>query len=391
MSQDMATPASPAPFFDEEEYSKCLLSLVTSRRRIVYATAFNSAGTHVAAGNSDGQVNIFDWRGVAQSLNSFPSLGGHSPARSKSGDALLQIQLGDGAVYSLYTHGERLFCGTVKGITSHNWENLLRPEIKEHKYECRTAIHPSKTPLSDSNVEVNALTGSHAGNSMFAATGLGTVASFTADRLCFGDTFNGGGPGAYCHCITMLGSQEANSFVTGGEDGYLRIYDRRAGSKPQRHFRLRALTGSSQDAWVGCVASDPDGRFIVCGDGNKNLTSIHVASGSMLGTTKLEYVPNAMVYEGGEVYCGGGDQLLREDGQSGKLYRYGLDCVEAGTANSSASGVYALAVHPSSGCMTAAGYSARGRSHDADELVDVYINPPIRSFHMRAPDPSCDR
>lgn len=387
----MASPGSPAPFFDEEEYSTCLLSLVTSRRRIVYATAFNSAGTHVAAGNSAGQVNIFDLHGVAQSLNSFPSLGGHSPVRSKSGDALLQVQVGDGAVYSLYTHGGMLYCGTGTGITAHRWENLLRPVDEEREYAYRTTIQTGKGPLSDSNVEVNALTGSSAGNHLFAATGLGTVECYTADRMGYDTTFNGGGPGAYCHCITMLGSQEGNSFVTGGEDGYVRIYDRRAGKDPQRNFRLRALTGSSQDAWVGCVASDPDGSFLVCGDGNKNLTSIHVASGSVLGTTKLDYVPNAMVYEGGKVYCGGGDQLLREDGQSGKLHRYGLDCVEEGTANSSASGVYALAVHPSSGCMAAAGYSTRGRWHDTDELVDVYINPPVRSFHMRAPDPSCDR
>lgn len=385
---------SRAPFFNDEEYRGYLRTLVPSRPRIVYATEFNSPGTHVTAGNSAGHISVFDVQSLAGNCNSFPSLGGPSAGvRSKRGDTLRQVEVGQGAVYGLHIHGDLLFCGTEKGIVGYKWKDLVSGGAAHCSQACSTTVQRAEGGRTEESVEVNALTGSQ-GDHLFAATGLGTVECYTADGLRLEGSYQGSGPGAYLHCITMRGSQEANSFVTGGDDGVVRCFDRRAGRTPQRQFRLRDLTSSKQDAWVGCISSDPDGNFIVCGDGNRNLTSIHVASGSVLGTAKLDFVPNASLYLNGDIYCGGADQHklqpTQEDGESGKLLRFGVDCKQIGVADVSAGGVYALGAHSLSGCMTAAGYSTRGRWQDADELVDVYVNPPARSFSMRAPDIRCE-
>jgi hypothetical protein len=160
------------------------------------------------------------------------------------------------------------------------------------------------------------------------------------------------------------------------------------GPDPVKIFDLRKLTARRQRGWVGCVASDTDGSFIVCGAGNRTLTTIHLASGSVLGTAALEYVPNALAYSEGEVYCGGADKIEQhrsQDGEGGhRLYRYDLECAQTAVSQVSASGVYALATHPTTKSMAAGGYSTPHRWHDAAEVVDLYIKPPVRSFSMAA-------
>jgi WD40 repeat protein len=382
------------PFFDEDAYRAYLRTLVTTRRRIVYATEFNAAGTHLAAGNSAGHINLFSLESAARDFAALPVLDAQAvprvpdaeAARQKAGGALRQVDVPRcGAVYSLYTDDECLFCGTENGIVMYKWEHLLDDDASQHQptVQCTIQAPGGRRLEIDDPIEVNAIAGVKR-SCVFAATGDGTVYCYTSDRSSFIGKFSGGGPGAYLHCITMCGEREENSFMSGGDDGVVRLYDRRAGDAPQRFFHMRKLTAATQHSWVGCITTDADGTFMVCGDGNRNLTTVHVASGQVLATSNLDFVPNALVHRGGELFCGGGDRLTQEGDESGKLYRFNLQCHAIGSSEVSASGVYALASHAPSGCMAAAGYSTRGRWHDAAELIDVYVRPPVRSFHMTA-------
>lgn len=375
------------PFFDEDAYREYLRSLVTSRRRIVYAAEFNSTATHLAAGTSAGQINIFDLEASARKFSEFPKFDNDATLSRKRSDTSRLVDVESGAVYGLYTDNELLICGTDGGLVGYKWEHLLGDTVLNDRNVYRQAVQAKggSRLVVDDPIEVNAIAGSKGGY-IYAATGQGTVESYTSDSLSFIDRFRGDGPGAYLHCITMRGDCEENSFVSGGDDGLLRLYDRRVGTHPQRLFSTQKLTGAKQHAWVGCVATDSDGSFIICGDGNRNLTTIHVASGSVLGTQKLDFVPNALVHRAGELYCGGGDNLKQAGGESGKLYRFDLECREIGSAEVSASGVYALSANVRCGYMAAAGYSRRGRWHDGAELIDIYVKPPVRSFHVTASD-----
>jgi hypothetical protein len=396
------------PFFDEAAYRKYLRQLVASRRRIVYAVDFNVAGTHLAAGNSGGQLNIFDLKTAADMFSDFPVSDGNNPSRKRADSfdssdrkcedisppplhdrvdrqagPTLSVHAGKGPIYSLFTNRALLFCGADHGILVYRWDDLIddSPRVSA-RYS--TSVTEG---MSSESAETNAITGMAGGSHVYAATGLGSVDCFDATTFRYEGRFKGGGVGGYLHSIAMCGAQEDNSFITGGDDGIVRLYDQRAGMEPQRLFDMRKLSGAKKRAWVGCVATDTDGGFAVCGDGNRNLTSVHISSGCVLGSSRLDYVPNSLVYRNGELYCGGADtigQAFSEEKPGNSLYRYDLECSEVGTSPVSSSGVYALSCQPETKSMAASGYSTRHRWYDAAELIDVYVEPPIQSFTMFA-------
>lgn len=386
-------------FFDEAKYRQYLRTLVSSRRRIVYAVEFNNSASHLAAGNSAGQINVFDIGQSNRDARCTAPLEAGSEQQPETRTSLDHVatRFLDGTVYALYTDvcSNVLFCGTDAGIFAYRWEQLLDSgEEGEASKPCYSCTVQAGAPALDGRIEVNAIAGS-SGSHIFAGTGIGTVECFTSDRLSWCERYQGGGADGYTHCVAMLGNLEDNCFVAGGDDGLLRMYDVRAGASPQKVFDMRRMTSARHRAWVGCVVADFDGQFIVCGDGNRNLTSIHVGTGAVLATTKLDFVPNSLVHRGSEIYCGGSDRVdsppsggLSADVQQrmSLLRRYSPTCEEVGSSpvSVSASGVYAVAYHSSSGSMAAAGYSTRHRWHDTTELIDVYLNPPIRSFTMAA-------
>lgn len=358
----------------------------------MYAAAFNSTASHLAVGTSAGHINIFDLEACARKHSCLSSPDASQDASTQRRDPSRVLNVESGAVYGLYSDNGLLVCATDCGLVGYKWDRLLCDGTIELYPAYRQAVQArgGSRLVVDDPIEVNAIAGSEGGSDIFAATGQGAVERYSSNSLSFIERFHGDGPGAYLHCITMRGDRERDSFVSGGDDGVLRLYDQRAGSNPQRLFCTRKLTGAKQHAWIGCVAADTDGSFIVCGDGNRHLTSIHVASGAVLGSQKLDFVPNTLVHRAGEFYCGGGDDVKRANDKCGNLYRFNLECESVGTAEVSASGVYALSSSKNSGYMAAAGYSRRGRWHDGAQLIDVYVKPPVRSFHVTASDVNDD-
>jgi WD40 repeat protein len=377
------------PFFDEVKYQEYLRTLVMSRRRIVFSVQFDSTASHLAAGNSAGHLNVFDLKAAARDFSAYPAVGDQLIAASRLAAPSLSVDTQSGSIYSIFSDNDVMYCGTDRGILVYRWSDLLDDSAHCAPVYRTTVQVTGSGAVSDEPIETNAITGMRKGRFVYAATGHGSVDCFTADTLRFHQRYRGGGPGAYLHCISMRGECDENAFVTGGDDGIVRAYDARAGLDPVRMLDLSKVTSVQHRGWVSCIASDMDGSFIVCGAGNRRLTSIHLASGSVLGTTSLDYVPNAIVYRDGELYCGGADKLEQQDPSffpenSHVLYRYDLECIKTGVSPVSSSGVYALAADPLNNSMAAGGYSTRHLWHDAAELIDVYIKPPVRSFSMAA-------
>jgi WD40 repeat protein len=376
-------------FFDEVKYQAYLRTLVMSRRRIVFSLQFDRTASHLAAGNSAGHLNVFDLKAAARDFSAYPALGDQRIAAPRLSAPSLSVDTQSGSIYSIFSDNGLLYCGTDTGILVYRWSDLLDDSAQCAPVYRTTVQVMGSGAVSDEPIETNAITGMRESRFVYAATGHGSVDCFTADTLRFHQRYRGGGPGAYLHCISMRGECDENSFVTGGDDGVVRAYDARAGLDPVKMLDLRNVSSVRQRGWVSCIASDVDGSFIVCGAGNRSLTSIHLASGSVLGTTSLEYVPNAVVYRDGELYCGGANKLEQHDPnlfpeKGHVLYRYDLECFQTGVCPVSSSGVYALALDPLSNSMAAGGYSTRHQWHDAAELIDVYIKPPVRSFSMAA-------
>lgn len=132
--------------------------------------------------------------------------------------------------------------------------------------------------------------------------------------------------------------------------------------------------------WIASVVTDADGSFAMVGDGSGKLISFHVASGSLLGTADLAMVPSALQTIGTEVYCGAVDKSPSAEKM---LYRFDMQCNPVGTAQTSAAGTYAIAMHEQTSVTATGGYSFTQSGHCGfDEIVDVYLKPPLRSFSM---------
>lgn len=382
-------------FFSENKYREYLRTLVRSRRRTVYAVEFDKHAHLLAAGNSAGYLNIFDLHAAAKAFSSTSLarksdtvVGDVADVKSRLSSPSLSIDTQAGPIYSLFSNRELLFCGADSAILVYKWEHLSGAKDKSTPIY-QTTVHASASHGAvEEPIETNAITGNPSGSFVFAATGSGTVESFTSDRLGFAERFKGGGPHSYLHCIAMRGAEEANAFLTGSDDGLVRFFDRRSGLHPQRVYDLHRLVPARNRAWVACIASDTDGTFATCGSGNRTLVTLHLSSGAILESANLDYVPNALIYQDGDLYCGGADSLSDSSSSHGEnqhfLYRYNLECSEVGVSPVSSSGVYALTSHKPSRCIAAAGYSTRHRWHDAAELIDIYEHPPARSFSMAA-------
>lgn len=150
----------------------------------------------------------------------------------------------------------------------------------------------------------------------------------------------------------------------GCDDGYVRQYDVRAGRRPVRHIRI----GSSP---ITALTVDTEGKFAMAGNFDFELASLHLSSASIMISTAVPFRPRALAFTNGTFYAGGSDRI---DDPSRCLLRLDFACRVLGSTPVSARSVYTIAVHPKSGALAAAGY--------APDFVDVYIDPPVRSFSI---------
>lgn len=65
------------------------------------------------------------------------------------------------------------------------------------------------------------------------------------------------------------------------------------------------------------------------------------------------------------------------------MLRFGYKCEVTGYSETSARSIYSIARHPGTGSLVAGGYSPEKVLKGLkEEIVDVYIEPPVRSFSV---------
>ena len=152
------------------------------------------------------------------------------------------------------------------------------------------------------------------------------------------------------------------------------LFDKRCGGEPKHVFKPGKKKGSS---WIGGLTANADGNFAIVADGAGNLYSVHVPTGDVVASAKLPFAPAVLRMANDEVYCGGAD------GEQNQLLRFDIECESRGHIDTSASGTYAMAIHPITQVAASAGYSvAKSGYSDTREVVDVYLALPVRSFSM---------
>lgn len=109
----------------------------------------------------------------------------------------------------------------------------------------------------------------------------------------------------------------------------------------------------------------------MAGNSGFELASLHLSSASTVASTAVPFRPRALAFNNGTFYAGGSDRI---QDPSRCLLLLDFACHVVGSTPVSARSVYAIAAHPKSGALAAAGY--------APDFVDVYIDPPVRSFSI---------
>lgn len=170
---------------------------------------------------------------------------------------------------------------------------------------------------------------------------------------------------AYPHCIASLSS---NSFLVGCDDGTLRTCDIR-----NQHSVALPVSDLIPRPFITSIALNNDKNFALVADSARTLTSIHLPTGSIVATTTTPFIPQALAFCDQNFYCGGSSA---PESSAKSLMRYNVRCMVQGSAPVSVDSVYAFA-HSKSGALAAAGYCLNRK-----QLVDVYDNPPVRSYSL---------
>lgn len=112
-------------------------------------------------------------------------------------------------------------------------------------------------------------------------------------------------------------------------------------------------------------------------DSSYRLTTIHIATATILSSVETPFLPQALSFSDGLFYCAGSDT---KGAQQKSLLAFDLNCKQKACSPLASSAVYAIASSPT-GMIAAGGYSPqRHASTSSLEFVDVFCVPPVRSF-----------
>lgn len=267
---------------------------------------------------------------------------------------------GVGEVRGLRGRGAGVLVGGPRGLSLVAWDaGELRPVFDEDA--------------------VGAIVGG--GEAVYCCMGRGGVA---AVKVGVGSTVGEWGADENMACVDRVGESD-NVFVAGSDRGDLYMFDQRHGDEPVRQFTPWKMRGAQISAGIRGVAVDDAGAFAVVADAGKGITVVHLASGGLVGSAELVFVPAAVRFCRGNLYIAGHDW---EGRGPNALHRFDIECRPLRPAPVSASAVYSMDVHPRTGSLAAAGFtkSQKWLEHSS-ELIDVYVNPPVRSYSLANVEP----
>lgn len=207
---------------------------------IVYDQQFSPSGKYLATGDAYGRIAVFS---LQTALGHSPTSGEKTPLRVK------KVQ--NGPLYSLTTVGSLLASGGCSDIRLWKWEELVSSLADPQPLHVLTP-QSGKTGSTDTNSLVY-----DAGSAtLYSGGGDNTVQAWdintgTVKRVFSGHT-------GYIHCLCV---KSGGGVLSGAEDGTVRMWDP---ASPTAALTWKpAKTTSGQ--WVGCVAVDNGGDWMVCG------------------------------------------------------------------------------------------------------------------------------
>lgn len=163
--------------------------------------------------------------------------------------------------------------------------------------------------------------------------------------------------------------------MKGCVDNNVRRYDNRAGKTAVSTINLRGA-GS-----VTSIAASEDGSFLMAGSGNYTVTSLHLPSSSVVASKSTPFLPRAICFASSAFYCGGSDRQSLQTERDLTVLDFQCRAYGNGSTPVSSRSIYAIAIHPTNGCMAAGGYfPGKEQMESAGEVIDVYCVPPVRSY-----------
>lgn len=207
---------------------------------IVYDQQFSPSGKFLATCDTFGRIAVFS---LQSALNHSSTTDGKIPLRVK------QIQ--DGPVYSLASAGPLLASGGCDDIKLWRWEELVSAS-KDPQPVC--VLTPTLSGRSGTT-DTNSLVYDKEASTLYAGGGDNTVQAWDVSTETLKREFSG--HSGYVHTVCV---RSGGNILSGAEDGTVKMWDPSSSHNPVHTWKPAKSSGQ----WVGCVAVDAGGDWMVC-------------------------------------------------------------------------------------------------------------------------------
>lgn len=381
---------------------------------VIHALCFDATATLLASGTTTSQLTVHSLpTAAAQPVT-------RSDAKARLDATVAQYDLSmDGAINELCSTNEHLFIATDVGVRVLDWSALDSDAVPPLAGKTLRQIN-ALAPLAHAHGTVVAAS---ADGSLLRIDGTtGTVETLKSPPLS-------GGPGfvyavaasptdRYCILtvsLSLLGYlctpytmfypydslrvyiyQDNNKFINklmlilslfpqGCDDGIIRQYDLRRSKGLVREMEISPATTSRTTCGIyfPSVVFNSDGTYAMLASSERSVSSLHIASGTVIASQRLPFIPRAIALSSSTFYIGGSDRRVGHASTIPNfLAAFDVLCKPMPNAPVSAGSVYAVVAHPTKGILAAAGFTPAVSPMPTKRLIDVYIDPPVRSFSI---------
>lgn len=189
---------------------------------------------------------------------------------------------------------------------------------------------------------------------------------------------------SHLHFAVHIPLQNVNRSSQGCDDGVVRQIDlRRSKGVIREIIPSFPLATQTMSPYISCIAFNCDGTYAMIASSERKLSSLHVSSSSIFASERLPFVPQAICASSSNFYVGGSDRRVGCGSiVPNSLLSFDVLGSPMPSAPVSAGAVYCVAAHPVKGILAAAGFTPAVSLLPTKRLIDVYVNPPVRSFSL---------
>ncbi|GIY96266.1 THO complex subunit 6 homolog [Caerostris extrusa] len=215
----------------------------------VYAVAYSSCGSYLAAANNYGSIAIFK-------LSPLLEYDENTQLEASQKYPFYSFSAHSGPIFSLASTKQLIISGGVGELTLWKWSDVKRKEKKP----VWTFFIPQGESLTKS--EINSIE-----NEGIIYAGCGDNKIYCLDIIKQTLLFVLEGHTDYIHCLDLGSSSQ--ECISGSEDGTVRIWDGRKGGtaihvlEPHKH---QMASRPEFGKWIKCVALDSSDDWMVCGE-----------------------------------------------------------------------------------------------------------------------------